>query len=117
MTKKEPKQHEWIFQNPNEIIQIISQEQKIPTSSKLQYKIVLKKVNNAMMYFILTECTDYQIIIKRRGVKTFLDIIKIMKGNEKIYDSFLYQNDENDENVQKIQKVENKKMKQSKNSK
>ena len=85
-TKKEMK-FKWLYPNQKTIHQILLKGKVLNKSKQQQISYILKKINIAMMYWILTECKGYHFIIDSHYQNSILYINSIRKENIVIYDT------------------------------
>ena len=77
----------WSYHDPEVIEKIIQEENSSDMSEYNQRTIILRKINSAMIYYLLLECENYNIIHLKGIVKTkLIPLEKIMKEDEIVYD-------------------------------
>ena len=85
----------WKFQNPNKIEQLLQHEDKEQLTFHQQLGVVNRKINKAMMNYLLTVCNNYKIKCYQhynKNMNQFDYIETIQKGKKIVFDSNDYTN-------------------------
>ena len=76
----------WSFQDPQAMEYLLAMEKVVGTDKRSHCGLILKKLNIAMMYYIITECEGYKLNLEKRSSKNFVYLLKIEKNDEVVFD-------------------------------
>ena len=82
----------WLFQNPFEIEDFLEEENKSSEPLKEQKLFVIQKINFCLIHYLLTQCSQYQIIVKNLSENDFIDIETISRSKKILFDHRQYSN-------------------------
>ena len=77
----------WSFQNPQQIQKILTLENTKNNSHEVEMSIIIRKVTNAMIYYLNETPEDYEINLNnlRKNVKNLMYIESIKKGKRTLF--------------------------------
>ena len=89
----------WSFQNPSEMEELIKLNDYENRTKEAQKTFIIKKINESMMYYLLTQCEGYS-----------MNVNEVIRTGECFYIRQIYKNDEIVVDFEEILKKEMKRM-------
>ena len=77
----------WEYVDEEVIQQILVEEQCLSKTKTTQLKIILRKINVAMIYYLLSQCIGYKFSISYFSTKHLIYIDKITKNDTEVYNA------------------------------